>query len=339
MANGVTSSPGPLGLILPRDRTDAQNEAHERAMKTFPRFGNLPSAADLLAAIDVPVGTKVMLTDFWKDPLVVADLGRAFTGFGQKTGSCVGVSEGDAGTTISCVQRTIADNPTVAEVWFWPFAYGMTRMNEGDRGQGEGAVDSVMGQTLVEGGFFPIGQPGLPGFTMSDDGYWIEGGSNTELIWSDGARIDPKWRTLAAQRKGMTKVIINRVEEEIAGILNGYAVLTGCSEFVGNGSVVGSGANAYVKGHFDGRGGHSTCRLGAWLHPNDGWLLGYSNQWNTNTYPKDPAGLGRCCVWIPIAEEEKSLNRFGGDGGETMLLSHAPGVPAQPKVLSYFFSP
>lgn len=328
-------APGPLGFILPQDRTQDQQDAHQRAMAATPRFASLASASDLLATIDVPKGTKVMLTDYWKHPDVVADIGQPFTGFGQKTGSCVGVSEGNAATTILCVQRAISDAPTKAEVVFWPHPYGRTRYNEGDRGQGEGAVDSVMGETLVKEGFYDINQPGLPKFNAGPDGYWLAGGAAVEMQWSDGARIAQPWIDLAAKRAGMTKVVVTSAEQEIAGIINGYPVLTGCSMYVGRGAIKGSGENAYVVGRFDGNGGHSTCRLGAWLHPTDGWLIGYSNQWDTSTYPKDPAGLGRCCVWIPISEEQKQLDRLGGNNGETMLLSHAPGVPVQPKVLDW----
>lgn len=331
--------PGPLGFILPEDRTPEQQAAHDRAAAALPRFAALPSAGDLLRSIDVPKGTKVMLTDTWRHPDVAADLGREFTGFYQFTGSCVGVSEGNAGTTLLCVQRLLTTGGTKAEVVFWPFPYGRARYNAGDRGQGEGAVDSVMGETLVNEGFFPVGQPGLPGFNYTADGVQIEGGARTEYLWSDGGRIDPKWRELAARRKGMNKVQINAAEEIVAAVVNGYPVLTGCSMYVSRGQVVERGANSYVRGRYDRDGGHSTCRLGAWLHPDDGWLVGYSNQWPTNTYPKDPAGLGRCCVWLPVAEEERMLSRLGGGRGETMLLSHAPGVPVQPKVLDWLIAP
>lgn len=330
----ATSNP-PLGWIEPKDRTPAQRRAHEDAMNRMRRL-NRVNPGLVLTLSDLPKGAKVILTDFWKAPQPVADLGKPFTGFGQKTGSCVGVSEGNAVTTVLCVQSTLTEGATKAEVCFWPFPYGRCRYNEGDRGQGEGAIDSVMGDTLVKEGWFAITEPGLPGFNWDADGLWIEGGGSTELKWSDGGRIDQKWKDLAAKRAGMTKVGINSVEEEMAAIINGYCVLTGCSDYVGNGSVVGSGDTAYVKGHYDGRGGHSTCRVAVWNHPNDGYLIGYSNQWPTSTYPKDPAGLGRCCVWVPQSEEEKMLRSLGGDGGETMLLSHVPGVPAQPKVLDAF---
>jgi hypothetical protein len=330
----VLSALGHFGWIPPARRTQAQQDAHTRAVAVLPRLSDVNP--DLVKTVaDIPKGTKVMLTDFWKAPEVVVDLGKPFTGFGQKTGSCVGVSEGNAVTTALCIQRTLATGTTKAEVCFWPFPYGRTRYNEGDRGQGEGAVDSVMGDTLVKEGYFAITESGLPGFTWDDNGLWIEGGSQTELQWSDGARIDQKWKDLAAKRSGMHKVIINSSEEEAAAIFNGYPVLTGCSDYVGHGSVVGSGDLAYVKGRYDGRGGHSTCRVGIWNHPNDGLLIAYSNQWDTSTYPKDPAGLGRCCTWMPLSEEDKMLRQLGGGDGETMLLSAVPGVPAQPAVADW----
>lgn len=257
---------------------------------------------------------------------------HSFVAGGLIVHNCVGVSEGDGITTVACIQRLVADTPTKAFICFWPFPYGRTRFNEGDRGQGEGAVDSVMGDTLVKEGFFDINQPGLPTFTTGPDGFWLSGGSSVELQWSDGARIAQKWMDLALPNAGMTKSIVNDVAGIRAAILNGYAILDGCDNYIGSGKIKGSGADAYAVGHYDGAGGHSTCYLGVWDHPNDGPLYLYSNQWDTSTYPKDPAGAGRCCVWVPEAEVAK-LFRTGGSGGETMALSHTKGTPVQPRVL------
>ncbi len=338
----MASSP-PLGFIIPELRTKDQHEAHERAEAAMPKFANLQSAAELLKTLDVPKGTKVMLTDTWRAPECIADMGQEFTGFGQYTGSCVGVSEGNVVTTATCVQRLIGDTPTLAEVCFWPLPYGMTRLNEGDRGQGEGAVDSVMGETLRTGGYFGWNDvAGLPSLKMGPDGFWLVGGKQMEFKWSDGSKIDPALIAKARERAGMLKVSVQQAEEELAAIINGYPVLSGCSLYVGNGQIVSrANGNSYVRGKYDSRGGHSTARLGAWLHPDDGWLIGYSNQWPSDTYPKDPAGLGRCCVWLPIAEEQKMLASYGGGNGETMILSKVPGTPAQPKLLDWAtaFSP
>jgi hypothetical protein len=287
--------------------------------------------------VDPPVGTKAILTDFWKNPDVIADVGFEFTGFGQNTGSCVGVSAGDWIFTLAAIQRTLATNPTKAFLPWWPYAYGRTRFNEGDRGQGEGAVDSVMGQTVKTEGVLPFDPTQLPAFAHTGpDGWWIP--ANLELQWSDGAKIDPKWIADAKQFPVGTVAPLSSTADVRAAIINGYPVIDGCDNYVGNGKVKGTGADSYVTGHYDGRGGHSTCILGVWNHPTDGWLYLYSNQWQTSTYPKDPAGGGRCTVWLTDAEYSKSF-RTGADRGETMAASHLNAFPAQPAVLDWLVAP
>ncbi len=318
----------PLGFIIPEDRTQQQADAHQNAIAGLRNFA--------LPYVEPPKDTKILLTDFWKHADCIADMGMEFTGFGQFTGSCVGVSEGDVLVTANCVQRVIGDKPIKASIVFWPFPYGRTRYNEGDRGQGEGAVDSIMGDTLVKEGFFDINQPGLPAFSQKGpDGFWLS--KSLELQWSDGARIDPKWGGIAKPQAGLTKTILNDVPGIFASIINGYPVIDGCSMYVGHGAINGSGDNAFVQGHYDGNGGHSTCFLGYWNHPVFGPMALYSNQWPTSTYPRDPAGGGRCCVWLTAAEISKLFSRLGGGNGETFSVSNLPGQPAQPKLLDYFY--
>ncbi len=316
----------PLGWIRPQDRTQAQNDAHRAAVAKHVMFG-LPFTVP-------PKGTKIILTDLWSDPDCVADMGQVFTGFHQLTGSCVGASDGNAVVTTSCVQRKFATNPTKAFIHWWPFTYGRTRYNEGDRGQGEGAVDSVMGQTLGTEGCFSITEAkGLPTFDTSD-GFTLT--SQIEMKYSDGAAsVNTQYMSLAATHLMGSRATLSTSDDIAAAITNGYAVLDGCDNYVGNGTIKGNGADAYVVGHYDGRGGHSTCILGYWNHPNDGELFLYSNQWAGNTYPKDPAGGGRCCVWIPRSEMDK-LFHTGGSGGETMALSALGYFPAVPAILSWY---
>lgn len=316
----------PLGWIEPKDRTNEQHDAHAAAMTAMPKFA-MPAPPALAK------GDKIMLTDFWKQPAVIQDIGFEYSGFGQNTGSCVGVSLGNIIATLSFVQRMIATDPTKAFVPWWPFNYGRTRYNEGDRGQGEGAVDSVAGQQLVKEGVFDIAQPGLPAFTKTGpDGLWLTAAQ--EMTWSDGARIDQKWLTLARQHPLGTLAPIYDVDAIEAAITNGYPVLDGCSKYVGNGSIRGSGDTAYVRGRYDGSGGHSTGFLGVWIHPNDGRLFLYSNQWPTSVYPKDPAGGGRCTVWIPESEVVTAFRNYGMGNGECMACSHLSWFPSQPAVIA-----
>lgn len=315
----------PLGWIPPEKRTVEQLDAHFKALARMPMFA---------VQGEVPAGpVKVMLTDYWRHPDVLADLGREFTGFGQYTGSCVGVSAGNAVCTVSCVQRVISDDPTTAFIPWWPLDYGLTRYQEGDRGQGEGAVDSVMGEVLKRG-VIDIGQPGLPAFTkVGPDGMWLS--KSIELQWSDGGRIDKKWIELAKQFPVGTVAPVESAQQVKLAILSACPVLYGCSKFVSRGSIKGEGANAYVRGRYDQSGGHSTCFMGYWDHPVDGPLYLYSNQWPTSTYPKDPAGAGRCCVWLPESEVDLAFSRYGANHGEAMALSNLNYLKIQPRLINW----
>lgn len=330
----MPNAPGPLGFIVPSLRNAAQQAAADDAVAKLPRFSMAPIG-------ELPLGTKIILTNAWKDPLAVADMGQEFTGFGQYTGACVGCSNGNAIVTDLCIQRKFDAAPKKASIIFWPFNYGRTRDNEGDRGQGEGAVDSVAGQTDVEEGYFDITHPGLPTFQTGPDGFWLgtdsRSGSKLEYTWSDGRNIDQKWRDLAKPQAGCVKAIINDTMGIRTAIANGYAVLDGCDNYIGNGRIVGSGDEARVEGHYDGRGGHSTCFLGVWRLKDGSYRYLYSNQWQTSTYPKDPAGGGRCTVWTPESEVDK-LFRTGGDKGETMAFSSLPAAdafPPRPEVIEW----
>lgn len=321
-AADILSRLGHFGRIDPAQRTQAQQDAHARALALRPVFA--------LAPPDVPVGTKVMLTDLWKDADVVADIGQPFTGFYQFTGSCVGVSTGNAVSTLTMVQRKLTSGGTKAMVAFWPYDYGTCRHNEGDHGQGEGAVDSVMFQTLIENGVLDRLEAGLPAFSVTGDGYQLS--QSMEMQWSDGASSTvTKWAGAAKKFPLGSAATLNSTDDIIAAICNGYPVLDGCDDYVGHGSV---DSNGVCLGQYDGRGGHSTCFLGYWKHPNLGDLLLYSNQWASDTYPDDSSGKGRCTVWMKRASVDR-LWSLGGSGGETAALSHLTYLPAQPKVMDY----
>ncbi len=314
----------PLGFITAANRTQAQADAHARAWATLTPTLNVVGAAPL------PKGVRVVLTDLWKDPLCVADMGREFTGFRQLTGSCVGVSTGDAVCTLSCVQRKLTQGTTKAFIPWWGFDYGRCRYNEGDRGQGEGAVDSVMFSTLIKEGCLSITEAlDVPTFNTSD-GMAIS--SHDEYAWSDGSSgLHAGCQAIAKQHPLGAAAVCNSTDDMAQAIVNGYPILDGCDNYIGSGSLSGDVA----LGHYDGRGGHSTCYLGYWDHPSLGPLFLYSNQWDGSTYPQDQSGKGRCCVWVKESVVAK-LFQTGGGGGETAALSHLTYFPAQPAVLDWF---
>lgn len=313
---------GHFGCIRPQHRTVAQANAYADAMNNRVPFN--------LQRQDMPVGTKLMLTDTWKDPEVVSDIGQAFTGFYQFTGSCVGVSTGNAAFTVSAVQRKLAASPTKAMIPFWPEDYGLCRGNEGDHGQGEGAVDSVMFQTLIGNGVLPATTSGLPQYKFTPDG--IQLSQSIEMQWSNPSGPCTQYTGQAKQFPLKSAATYNSVDDIVAGLQNGYPCLNGCDKYIGNGSV---DSNGVCLGSYDGNGGHSTCYLGVWNHPVLGYLLLYSNQWATDTYSDDSSGKGRCTVWVKESNAAK-LFSLGGSGGETAGLSGLTGLPAEPAVLNWY---
>ena len=314
----------PLGYIRRQDRSQAQHDAHDAAEQKMVRMHGLPD-------FKLNPGQKIMLTDVWTHPDVVADLGRPFKRFKQNTGSCIGVSLGDAIVTLTGTQRLLTDGATKAMLPWWPQVYGRTRYNEGDRGQGEGAMNSAACETMRTEGVLDSQEPGLPSYQDSD-GLTIS--AHDEMAWSDGgSQLVTKWIPMAKKFPLGSAAPARNVQDIVNGIANGYPGYDGCDYYVGHGTIKGSGKDAYVVGHYDGQGGHSTCFLGAWMHPNDGLLLLYSNQWPIETYPADPAGAGPCCVWLPEREVARIWSDFNADA---YLLSHQTYFPAQPKVPELF---
>lgn len=316
----------PLGFIEPKDRTQDQADAHQAAFNAMRAFA--------LAPVTLNKGDKVILPKFLKHPDVVADMGMEFPGFRQLTGSCVGVTDGEITALISAVQRLLTDGATRAFIPWWPYAYGRTRFNEGDRGQGEGAVSSVMGITLEKDGTFAHGEaPGLPAWDTRD-GLAIP--AKLEMQWSDGgSKLVTDHLPLGRTHRFGARTPVYDAQAVATLITNGYPVPNGCAYYVSRGAIRGTGADAYVRGKYDGRGGHETSWVGVWNHPNDGMLYLYWNHWDRSTYPDDPAGGPRCSVWVPESEVTRMLNAGGNgiDRGEAFGVSHVDYFPAQPKVL------
>ncbi len=318
MAAVLARTGGHFGWVTPAARTPDQHAAHSRALAVRAAF-SLTYAAP-------PVGTKIILSSLWADPLCVADMGATFTGFRQLTGSCVGVSAGNAAVTLSCVQRKLAAGATKAMIPFWGYDYGKTRHDEGDRGQGEGAIDSVMFESM-KSGVLDSKEPGLPTFDTSD-GWALS--SSQEMAWSDGgSQTVTKWAGAANKYPLGSAATLSSTDDIIAAILNGYPVLDGCDKYVGNGNLQGG----VCLGQYDGNGGHSTTLEGYWNHESLGELILYGNQWAGSTYPEDGSGKRRCSVWMKRASVDR-LWQLGGSGGETAALSHLTYLPAQPEVLN-----
>ncbi len=313
-----------LGWISPKHRTQAQHDAHARAVAGMPRFA--------LPLNDPPKGTKIILTDFLNKAEVVADTGMTFdrSPFHQVTGSCVGAGGGNGLICLVGVQRMIADAPTKAFIPWWPFSYGRCRYNEGDRGQGEGAMGSSFAETIVKEGVIACTADGLPAFGTSDGLILSE---SQEMAWSDGgSSLVTKYLEVARVHPLGSAAPMNGPADMRAAVINGYPGSFACDRYIGNASVQGSGANAAVCGKWDGNGGHQQWFFGYWDNPDLGPLYAIGNNWPRDTYPKDPGGLPLCCCWVKEADVQHAF----GYNSEVYAFSHLNWFPAQPSVLNWF---
>jgi hypothetical protein len=317
-----------LGWIAPQDRTQQQMDAHVAAVKAMPKFAIAGGRKTLNK------GEKIVLYDFLDAPESVSDIGFLFPWFHQNTGSCVGASLGNIGTCLAGVQRFNPDNPTKAYVPYWPYAYGMTRTDEGDRSKGDGAINSVAVERAKKG-VLPLSEmKGLPQFQhTADDGLQLS--EDEEYSMSIATSQLRAFEQIAIKFPIGTAAVANDTDDLIEGVINGYPGYGGCSRYVGNGTLKGSGENACVVGRFDSNGGHSTGFVGAWNHPDFGDMLLYANSHPKSSYPRDPSvKTFRCTVWLPRSEVDKIFTQLDGRG-EYFNLSHAEYFPAQPWVTDW----
>lgn len=319
-----------LGWISPQDRTQDQHDAHAKAESVMHR-------QFAFVAKDVPKGTKLILTDTWKHPDVVTDVGRRFIRELQNTGACVKVGGTNALRVTIAGQRVAADNPVKA---FEPFGwhnYAMSRHYMGEDGQGEGSLGSTFAKSLREDGAveWPVDATDkLPDYTISGDHISIS--ASQEMAWS--SYRNPNLAavvTVAKQRLLGSAAVLNTPADILAMNQNAYGVTFACDNYIGNASIHGSGANSYVRGRWNGRGGHQQWVFGFWNHPDDGPLYAVGNNWSDETYPADPAGLPLCCCWVAEADVAAAFRL----NAEVYGLSHQDWFPAMPKIADFYLAP
>lgn len=316
-----------LGWIPPSDRTQEQNDAHDAAMASMPKFA--------LGAGDIPTGPlSIRLDKGWSDPHVVSDCGLTFDRFHQLTGSCVGAGGGNALFTLICVQRLLTEGATKAFIPWWPFAYGMSRALAGFRGQGEGSLGSTFFDALKKYGVpdtVEAVSQGIKGFQQTD-GLTLT--SQEEMQWSDGgSSLVKSFSDEAIKRPLGSGNQVTDVTQIRAALANGYPLTFACSRYIGNGKVV-SGANGrqYVLGKWDSNGGHQQYIIGVEDDANLGPLYLVGNNWPRSSYPT----LTTQPVCSTFVKEADVTAAFRYDS-EVFALSHLEGgVVVQPDVPARF---
>jgi hypothetical protein len=312
-----------LGWVAPEERTPEQQDRHLDIMRKMPVFSAPPTGA----AGKPPVGTKLLLTDLWKHPKVVAYFGRVFRGMFQFTGSCVGVGGGNVIFSLNMVEVIKSNEPEkIIFPWFW-YNYGMSRRRAGMRGRGEGSFGSTFADSWANDGT-PSRESLELALPSSYDKGW-RWDANFEYSWSNGDAMPAAVVNEASNHKG-TSTPVSSSDQVRDFILNGYGSTRASMRFV-NPRTASVRGDALV-GSYNGRGGHQTCWLGYWNHPNLGELFWEQNTWGTDIYGTDPAGGADGGCWVTAATVQ---NLCQDPNGEVFAFSQYNGYPAQPEVYDW----
>lgn len=321
--------PPTLGFIKKIDRTRDQENAHDDAMqliRPMARFG--------LPVKQLLPGQAVRLFDHWQNEDVKTDIGFAISRSHQYTGSCVNSGFWNALSTTIATQRVAADDPIEAFLPFTLHNYAMSRHYMGDDGEGEGSMGSTIAKSATVDGVrdWPVDRTDVMPDYQQDESQGVRVTSSDEMKWSS-IRNPGVNDVLQVSRKRLvgSAAECKTVEDIQAAVQNGKGVTFACDNYIGNASIQGSGKDACVIGYWDGSGGHQQSILAIWNHPTLGMLYWAQNNWDANTYPRDPAGGPICGCWVLEKKVEAALRL----DAEVYSISHVPGQPAMPKVLTW----
>jgi len=301
------------GWIEFKDRTEEMNANHEKFVGSMHKFRIMGDAKS-----DT---NKIILTDFWKHPQVVAALGYAFPRFHQLTGSCVGAGGGNCLFTLMAIEVIRLGQAEQIKLPFWLYTYGKSRQRGGIRGEGEGSFGSAYAEAAKLDGYIDIGFEDTPDPTQNDGLVYT---SNLEFKWSNGAAIASKYNQEAKKHLVKSTSPVSSAEEARESIMNGFPITIATDYYIGSAQIKGSGDNKAAIGKLNGRGGHQTSIQAFWDNPDLGLIFGNQNNWDRSVYPKDPGGLGDSACWM----SESDMN-YACKNGEVYAFSQFDGFPAQ----------
>lgn len=317
----------PLGYVPPADLDAPALDLHFGIVSTLPKFA-MPPTPKLAAE-------KVVLTELWSHPKVVAALGFAFPGCHQNSGSCVGCGGGNGIFTTITTDALRRGDPERILVPGWLRPYGRSRELIGWTTPGSGSTGAAFAKAILEG--VPDGKTaGMPQPELRDG---LEFSERTEIAWSS-VRSHPKNVINEGLRHPVKTVSasLRSADECRDALTNLFPVLFANSYYVGRARVVDE-ANPVAVGEFDSFGPHQVSLQGWWLHPKLGELFLMVNQWPASVYPKDPGGGPRCSCWVTkesLDRRFRAKDRFGNPDVEAYPLSGYEGYPAANDVEELF---
>lgn len=241
----------------------------------------------------------------------------------QLTGSCVGAGGGNMLMTLIYVEIVLGRESEIFRVLWWLFTYGRSRFHSGIRGRGDGSTGAGWAKAITEDGVFeidPEGYPDLPDFKEVQK--WLQISSNTEMDWSDGAKIAPQWFKVGKEHLVKTAARIRSAEEGIEALINGYP-LTQASNFGFRSSKV-VGTPAIRLAPWDGSWSHMTYIDEYWDHPTEGEIVRWGNNWGPDAHGPPVGDEPPGGVYITKATFDKICRN-----GEVYAYSAFEGFPGR----------
>ena len=279
-----------FGWISPETRQEHQWEAQQNAEREFAKF-NLLGKAD-------PTIKKVDLTELWTHTSVIDALKphgfmKGFPGSWQLTGSCVGSGGDNVITTLAIIEVLEKNEPEQIFLPWWLFTYGRSRFHMGDRGQGEGSLESTWAKAAKEDGVInKLDHPNLPQPSkITDIGYCYT--QKLEYTYSDGD-CPENLSLLETGRKNPIRTIATmRNADDVRSAIVDAKCPVGEGSMYGYKSWIGEGDISLGKR--GPRWGHKMSILGWQEHTKYGELFKIVNQWDRAS--TDSGRFNH--VWVP----------------------------------------
>lgn len=198
-----------------KNRTPDIHKAYDEFCASLPDFKiiNRTSSGD---------GKRMFLWDFCK----AVNGGKHLKTTRQLVGSCVGHGLYNACRILMCVDIAMRGEFEKFTELFEPYGYGRSRYHSGIRGRGEGSTGAGAAKAAMADGV--LKRHGLSGWNESDDTITWDG--NTDLSWSDGAKIDSKYIEEGRTHLVKSVAMVTSYEQVRDAILNGYPVAGGSNQ-------------------------------------------------------------------------------------------------------------
>lgn len=305
---GDTETTNFFGYLFEENRTDEQNQINDQLIGEMPNFQIVGSSNE-----------SVKKVAFW-DITKKANGGNHLPNLRQVTGACVGFGGGGAVWDLLSIEIVKLGQNEGFSLPFFLLPYGRSRLYGGLRGRGEGSFGSSFAKAIKEDGIVENKLAGLPQPTNSNGLVW---GRNTELDWSDGARISEEWLSKSRKHPVQTTARIRSADEARAAIQN-YYPMTIASMWGGMMQPPTQGSPAVRLNRRVTQWAHQMRCNGWWEHPSLGEIFYILNSWGENAHGSPASDEPSGGFWIS-REDMDWICRTG----ECFAFSQFQGFPGQ----------